>query len=223
MKHILLVEDQYASARIISDFLKSKGYALLHAPNLKAADYYLETQQVDLILMDILLRDGNGLDYTRTLRQRKCMQPLIFLTVCARINEIRAGFELGCEDYMTKPVNLEELLLRIKRVLGDMNTAVGFFRKIGKYKFNPISQCLFFEEEVQNMGTLEASVLNELSIESGAIVTKDTLLEKYWMGASYYSSRNLDSVVVKLRKRLSKDPHVHILSVKRLGYRLVIQ
>jgi two-component system, OmpR family, response regulator TrcR len=223
MKNILLVEDQYASARVISDYLKSKGYALLHAPNLRAADHYLDTKQIDLILMDILLRDGNGLDYTRLIRQRKHMQPLIFLTVCARINEIRAGFELGCEDYMTKPVDLEELLLRIKRVLGDMNTAVGHFRRIGSYKFNPVSQCLHHENEVQNMGNLEASVLNELSIVGGEIVTKEALMEKFWMGVSYYSSRNLDSVIVKLRKRLSRDPHVRILSVKRHGYRLVIE
>jgi DNA-binding response OmpR family regulator len=223
MKNIMLVEDQYASARVIADFLKSKGYALLHAPNLKAADHFLATEKIDLILMDILLRDGNGLDYARLIRQNKHLQPLIFMTVCSRINEIKAGFELGCEDYITKPVDLEEMLLRIKRVLGDMNAAMGHFRKIGTYKFNPISQSLYHDQEVQNLGNLEASVLNELSVVGGAIISKDSLMEKFWMGVSYYSSRNLDSVIVKLRKRLRYDPNVRILSVKRHGYRLVVE
>jgi len=222
MKQILLVEDEYDSAKIMSDYLNAKGYGTFHAPNLKSASNWLKTQSIDLILMDILLRDGNGLDYARLLRRNKINTPLIFMTVCTHINEIKAGFELGCEDYMKKPVDLDEMLLRVKRVLGDMNSAVGYYRKIGKFKFNPVTQCLHYDEDVQNLGNLESSVLNELSAINGGVVHKNDLLEKYWFGVSYYTSRNLDSVVVKLRKRFHQDANVHILSLKRNGYRLVV-
>lgn len=222
MKQILLVEDEYDSAKIMSDYLNAKGYGTFHAPNLKSASNWLKTQSIDLILMDILLRDGNGLDYARLLRRNKINTPLIFMTVCTHINEIKAGFELGCEDYMKKPVDLDEMLLRVKRVLGDMNSAVGYYRKIGKFKFNPVTQCLHYDEDVQNLGNLESSVLNELSAVNGGVVLKNDLLEKYWFGVSYYTSRNLDSVVVKLRKRFHQDANVHILSLKRNGYRLVV-
>jgi len=222
MKKILLVEDDCDSARINADFLIEKGYDAIHASNLKTASMYLETEKIDLILMDILLRDGNGLDYTRIIRKEKILTPLIFMTVCTHINEIKAGFELGCEDYLKKPVNPDELLLRVKRVLGDMNSAAAFFRRIGKYRFNPLSQCLCFDDEVQPLGTLESSVLNELSAINGDIVLKEELLEKYWFGVSVYSSRNLDSTIVKLRKRFKKDAQIHIISLKRCGYRLVV-
>lgn len=222
MKRILIVEDDCDAARVNGDFLKEKGYDTLHAPNLKLATMYLRTEKIDLILMDILLRDGNGLDYTRIIRREKIMTPLIFMTVCTHINEIKAGFELGCEDYLKKPVSLDELLLRVKRVLGDMNSAAAFFRKIGKYRFNPLTQCLHFGEDVQQLGTLESSVLNELSAINSETVLKEVLLEKYWFGASVYSSRNLDSTIVKLRKRFKKDPQIHIISLKRCGYRLVV-
>jgi len=222
MKTILLVEDEYDSARIMSDFLRAKGYSTFHAPNIKTATNYLDNQPFDLILMDILLRDGNGLDFARTIRKKKNVTPLVFMTVCTHINEIRSGFELGCEDYLKKPVDLEELLLRVKRVLGDMNSCAGHFRKIGSFKFNPMTQCLYQNDTIQNLGNLESSVLNELSAINGGIVQKKDLLEKYWFGTSYYTSRNLDSVVVKLRKRFQNDPSIHILSLKRYGYRLVV-
>ncbi len=222
MKKILLVEDDCDSARINADFLISKGYDAIHASNLKTATMYLLTEDIDLILMDILLRDGNGLDYTRIIRKEKILTPLIFMTVCTHINEIRAGFELGCEDYLKKPVNMDELLLRVKRVLGDMHSVGAHFRKIGKYRFNPITQHLCMDDEVRSLGTLESSVLNDLSAVNGDIVLKEELLEKYWFGVSVYSSRNLDSVIVKLRKRLWKDPHIHLISIKRCGYRLVV-
>lgn len=222
MKKILIVEDDLDTARVSVDFLREKGYETLHASNLKTATMYLETEKIDLILMDILLRDGNGLDYTRIIRKEKIMTPLIFMTVCTHINEIKAGFELGCEDYLKKPVSSDELLLRVKRVLGDMNSAAGFFRRIGKYRFNPLTQCLHLGEDVQTLGTLESSVLNELSAINGETVLKEELLEKYWFGVSVYSSRNLDSTIVKLRKRFKKDPQIHIISLKRCGYRLVV-
>lgn len=222
MKRILLVEDDCDSARVNADYLIEKGYDAIHASNLKTATMYLETEKFDLILMDILLRDGNGLDYTRIIRKDKILTPLIFMTVCTHINEIKAGFELGCEDYLKKPVNLDELLLRVKRVLGDMNSAASHYHKIGKYRFNPITQCLCFNDEVQTLGNLEASVLNELCAVNGDIVLKEELLEKYWFGVSVYSSRNLDSIIVKLRKRFHKDSQIHIISLKRCGYRLVV-
>lgn len=222
MKRILLVEDDYNAAGINGDFLREKGYDVTHAPNLKLTKMYLKTEKFDLILMDILLRDGNGLDYSRKIRRDKIMTPLIFMTVCTHINEIKAGFEMGCEDYLKKPVETDELLLRVKRVLGDMNSAASYFRRIGNYRFNPLTQCLHFEDEIQHLGTLESSVLNELSAVNNETVLKETMLEKYWFGVSIYSSRNLDNTIVKLRKRFKKDPSIHIISLKRCGYRLVV-
>ena len=103
-----------------------------------------------------------------------------------------------------------------------MNSAAGFFRRIGKYRFNPLTQRLYFGEDIQQLGTLESSVLNELSAINNETVLKVEMHEKYWFGVSLYSSINLDSTIVKLRKRFKKDPQVHIISLKRCGYRLVV-
>jgi DNA-binding response OmpR family regulator len=174
------------------------------------------------MLLDILLQDGNGLDFAVKLRRNKICVPFIFLTICGHINEIKTGFELGCDDYVQKPVNMDELQLRIKRVLRSMNSGLGYFRRIGKFNYNPIIQSLFIDKDEIPLGSLESSVLNELSVVNGAIVDKKELLEKYWQSETYYTSRNLDSVIVKLRKRFKPDPTIRILSVKRHGYRLII-
>ena len=222
MKYILLIEDDIALGTIVKDFLNSEGYSVFHAQTFKNAHDYLGRKTPDLILLDLMLTDGNGFSFSRDYRKNKGSVPIIIITSCKDINDMKTGYELGCEDYLRKPFNFDELLIRIKKAIGDLNTGIGYFRKIGMYRFNPVTQNLYFGDNYETIGNLEASVLAELTAQNGETVEKNNLLDKYWGGYSVYTSRNLDSVIVKLRKRFTKDPNIRIISLKRQGYRIVI-
>lgn len=222
MKKILLLEDDLTSGMIVRDSLSAEGYAVSWLTTCFDARRYIKYKIPDLIIFDILLPDGNGYELACELRMDLKLVPFIFLTSCDDIEDIKKGFELGCEDYIKKPIRPEELILRVKKIMGDLNHSNGYEIKVGNYKFSPVSQKLISVKEIQSLGNLESSILHELIMQQGETVDKYELLNKYWKEDSKYNSRNLDSVIVKLRKRLSEDPNIRILSLKRLGYRLII-
>lgn len=221
MKKILLVEDDFTSCMIIRDMLENEGYSVSCTPTCADTNKYFIRNNPDLVLLDVLLPDGNGFDLAKSIKKTNQVLPIIFLTSCTDIEDLKIGFEIGCEDYIKKPVQTEELLLRVRRVIGDLDPGVGFFRKIGLYRFNPITQKLYFGDDSQDIGNLESSILEELCSSQGETINKSYLMKKYWGAPSMYSSRNLDSVIVKLRKRIAKDNNIHIISLKKIGYRLV--
>jgi DNA-binding response OmpR family regulator len=222
VKNILLLEDDLTSGMIVRDSLSVEGYGVSWLTTCFDAKRFIKYKSPDLIIFDILLPDGNGYELARELRQDLKLVPFIFLTSCDEIEDIRKGFELGCEDYIKKPIRPEELILRVKKILGDLKHGPVYEIKVGSFKFSPISQKLISTKEIQSLGNLESSILHELIMQKGETVNKYDLLQKYWKEDSQYNSRNLDSVIVKLRKRLFEDENIRILSLKRIGYRLVI-
>jgi DNA-binding response OmpR family regulator len=222
MKHILLVEDDTIAREVVLDYLKSYGYSIHTAASLKEGRMKLSKQTMDLILLDVSLPDGEGFDLASELRKKSVRTHIIFMTSHTGIEDMRKGFETGARDYIKKPFDMEELGLRVRCILGDFSNCSGSERTIGAYTFNPTSQKLQHGDDYVILGRLQAVILDELSFKMGAVVSKNELLEKYWDGVTYFSSRNLDSVIVKLRERFKKDPSVHFLALKREGYRLVI-
>lgn len=210
-----------ASGNLFRDLLSVEGYSVSCSPTCLDANKYIRFNRPDLVILDVMLPDGNGYDFARNFRNEFKVVPLIFMTSCTEIEDLRTGYEIGCEDFIKKPVHPDELLLRVRKVIGDTNKGAGFFRKIGLYRFNPVTQCLCIGDESQLLGNLESSVLEILVSMQGETVYKTDLLERYWNGYTFYTSRNLDSVIVKLRKRLAKDQRIRIISLKKIGYRLV--
>ena len=129
---------------------------------------------------------------------------------------------MGGADYMKKPVDQNELILRIKRTLSDFNTGSGQERQIGEYVYNPTSLVLSYKGKSTLLGQLQGAVLDELSVCIGKVVTKDELLTKYWGEANYFTSRNLDSIIVKLRNQFKNDPRIYFAALKKVGYRLLV-
>lgn len=222
MRSILLVEDDPITSSFVSDYLKKEGYTVSLAQTLDLARKTYQKQSMDLILLDVSLPDGEGFELAKEFRKRLTCPPIIFITSHVTIEDVRKGFESGGMDYIKKPFVMEELGLRVKRILGDFNTISAQDRYIGAYRFNPTTQTLQYNNEFVILGRLQAAVLEELSVKIGHIVSKNELLEKYWDGVTYFTSRNLDSVIVKLRERFKMDPSVRFLALKKEGYRLVI-
>lgn len=222
MRHLLLVEDDSFLRNFTYDHLTSIGYHVEMAINLKMAKQMYEEQRFDLILLDITLPDGNGFAWAKELASNSNKPPIIFLTSHTDVSDVKKGFELGGSDYLKKPFEMDELTVRVKYILKDFNTGSGQERVIGEYTYNPTSHLLTHEGVSTHLGQLQGAVLNELSATIGEVVAKELLLIKYWGESNYFTSRNLDSVIIKLRKQFSKDSRIHFAAMKRKGYQLLI-
>jgi len=222
MRNILLIEDDSVTAEIVGDTLSTAGFTIHHATSMEEARVKHKEQSMDLLIIDLNLPDGDGFDLAKEFRKNKPCPPFVFMTSRTDIEDVRKGFEAGGRDYIKKPFDQEELLLRIHQVLGDFNSDKSQDRQIGLYYFNPNTQTLTYKNEYVILGRLQSAVLDDLSAPIGSIVYKTYLLEKYWEGATYFTSRNLDSVIVKLRERFKQDSSVHFLALKKVGYRLVL-
>jgi len=222
MRHILFIEDDEVTGYIVNEHLTTAGFCVHLAKTVHEAKIRFKEGSMDIIIMDLTLPDGNGFDLAQEFRKKSDCPPIVFMTSRTDITDIRKGFETGGHDYIKKPVDLEELVIRIKRILGDYTNYKDQGRQIGKYRFNPTTQTLEYNGEYVILSRLQAAVLSELSARIGTVVPKELLLNKYWDGATYFTSRNLDSVIVKLRERFKQDSTVHFLALKKEGYRLVI-
>jgi DNA-binding response OmpR family regulator len=222
MKKILVVEDDYVTGSIIIRELEKAGFSAHLHTSLKTARAFIKNEHINLAMLDITLPDGCGFDLAKELYSDKNCPPIIYITSHTDISDVQKGFENGGADYIKKPFDVEELLLRVRRALNDFNANSGQDRIIGEYNFNPITQRLRHSEESVTLGRLQSVVLEELSNQVGTIISKESLLIKYWGNANYFTSRNLDSVIVKLRLRFKNDSSVRFLALKKEGYRLVI-
>jgi DNA-binding response OmpR family regulator len=222
MKNILVVEDDCVIGSIITKELEKAGFSVHLHTFLKSARAFIKKEHIDLVMLDITLPDGCGFDLAKEIRLEKTYPPIIYITSHTDISDIRKGFENGGVDYIKKPFDVEEVLLRVRRVLNDFSISSGQDRAIGEYIFNPTTQRLRHRKENVTLGRLQSVILEELSNKMGTVVSKEELLVKYWSDANYFTSRNLDSVIVKLRSRFKSDPNVRFLALKKEGYRLVI-
>jgi DNA-binding response OmpR family regulator len=222
MRNVLLVDDDPLFRRVVRDDLSKNEFRVKDVISLTPAKEALSKENFDIILLDIRLPDGNGLDWAEELNRNPARPPIIFLTTSNDITLVKKGFEIGCEDYIKKPFSNAELVMRMRRVFNDFKDINRLNRRIGSYSFNPITHRLTLGNKSHVLGRLQAAVLDELSIRPGAVVSKEELLNRYWVEATYFTSRNLDSVIVKLRAHFKEDPSVHFLALKREGYRLFI-
>jgi DNA-binding response OmpR family regulator len=222
MKHLLFVEDDAFLRNIINSHLLNIGYHVDMAINLQSAKNMYANHVYDMILLDITLPDGNGFDWAKELLAVPNRIPILFLTSHTSTSDVKLGFELGASDYLKKPFDMEEMAVRIKHILKDFNTGAGQERRIGDYIYNPATHLLSLRGVSCHLGQLQGVVLNELSATIGQVVIKDELLQKYWGEANYFTSKNLDSVIVKLRQHFKEDARIRIAALKRRGYQLMV-
>ena len=221
-RKILLIEDDYALAMGTEYALQAEGYTVLHASNLANARIALK-EEPDLILLDVMLPDGNGFDFCREVRTDNIYVPIIFLTAVGEEVNIVQGLEFGADDYITKPYRVKELLSRIaanirryhmQQTVGQSNT-----HSFGMHEF------LIDEFRLQCNGTniectpSELRLLKELILHEGQVLTRNQLLERLYDTDENFIDDNTLSVYMKrLRDRLGTDAD-WIETVRGVGYR----
>lgn len=223
MKKIMIVEDDKSIVLGLEYFLKQEGYDIIICYDVKAALKAVETEKYDLALIDISLPDGNGYDVCSAIR-RKGDIPVIFLTACDEEVNIVMGFDIGADDYVTKPFRTRELLSRIRAVMNRTGKAENNKNEIKLHNLtiNTASGRVLKNNEEIMLTALEYRLLLTLVNNAGQILTRNQLLEGIWdIDGSFVNDNTLTVYIKRLRDKIEDDiqnPKI-ITTVRGIGYR----
>ncbi len=225
---ILLAEDDKNLGNILSKFLQAKGYPTkLCANGQEAFDAFVEGD-FDICLVDVMMPIKDGYTLAKEIRQADKHIPIIFLTAKSMEADKLQAFDVGADDYLTKPFSMEELLVRIKAIMRrlkpeSMNETVDSECKFGKFTLNYNTQTLYLGKKEQKLTTKENQLLKILCQNQNQIVDRSVALKKIWHDDSYFNARSMDVYVTKLRKYLKEDPNVELINVHGVGFKLVVK
>lgn len=211
---ILLVEDNLSIAKGLIYSLEQKEYKVIHKDMAEAAIDALETEKIDLIILDISLPDGNGFKlYESQIKHRKI--PTIFLTARDEEDDIVKGLELGADDYMTKPFSTKELIARINKILTrGKNQKI----KVKNIEFDIDKMEVYKENEKIDLSNIELKILHLLFMNLNKVVTREDIIEKIWDWTGNDVNNNTVTVYMKrIREKLNEEI---IITIKGIGYRI---
>jgi DNA-binding response OmpR family regulator len=176
-----------------------------------------------------MLPKKDGITLAENIRQQNAIVPIVFLTAKGMKEDKIAGFKAGADDYMTKPFNIEELILRIevclKHTKGKEHSPQTNDKKyaIGNYLFDYQNLSLVFENESTTLTQKEAEVLRLFCLNKGKVLKREEILQPIWGNDSYFSGRSLDVFISKIRKYLQKDARIEIINLHGVGFKLDIK
>lgn len=226
--HVLLAEDEETLAMIIRDTLEPQGFQVSTAKNGEEALRRFFDSKPDVLVADVMMPRMDGFELVRRIRQSDTLTPVLFLTARSAINDVVRGFEFGANDYLKKPFGMQELIIRIKALLGRAMASSKAVMKtsrlleIGSYSFNPKTQQLFCMGDMQELSHRESELLRSLAENANQVVQTQTILLELWGDDTFFNTRSLQVFITKLRHRLGKDPNVRIVNVRGIGYKLIL-
>ncbi len=220
MSKILIIEDDPQITKILKLNLKLSGYETENATTFQEAWSKINSEHFDLLLMDIGLPDGSGLDLCQKVREAGNEVPIVFLSARTDEATVVKGIKNGADDYLRKPFGLEELKVRVskfvKRIAPHMQTI-----KFGELSIDPAKRVVTLMGEMISLGRKELDILMLLARRSGDIVTRENILSTLYDNADLYD-RTVDSHMSHLRRKIRDiaGQSLQISSVYGLGYRL---
>ena len=221
---ILLIEDEEAISEPLAAALAREGFEPLVAGTAAAGLELFEKRSPDLVLLDVMLPDGDGRDLLRRIRETS-RTPVVMLTARGEETDRVLGLELGADDYVTKPFSAAELAARVRAVLrragGDAPQAEGTLLEAGDVRMNLETHTAERAGEPLDLTVKEFELLRVLLERAGKLVRRDELVHEVWDPAWFGSTKTLDVHVSALRKKLGDDPAAprYIHTVRGVGFR----
>jgi DNA-binding response OmpR family regulator len=230
---ILLVEDDQNFGDVLRSYLEMHDYDVTLAQDGEAGFQQYQQNEYDLCIFDVMMPKKDGFTLASEIREEDKEMPIIFLTAKTLKDDVVQGFKIGADDYITKPFNSEELLLRVQAILkrsqqkADPREEIKEFT-IGKYHFNFPLRILTFasgevEEETFKLSPKEAQLLRLFAININDILPRSEALTKIWGEDNYFTARSMDVFVTKLRKYLKKDDQIEIVNIHGNGFQLLVK
>ncbi|MCB0638290.1 MAG: response regulator transcription factor [Lewinella sp.] len=227
---ILYVEDEPFLAKIVSESLESRGYAVkLVTDGARAVAAFAEWQP-DICVLDVMLPGQSGFEIAEEIRRRDPAVPILFVTAKTQTEDVLQGFRVGGNDYIRKPFSLEELIVRLENMLQlTRQRATGStpgdddWMQLGDYRFSVTRlELIYRDEEPESLSYREVQILDQLCRHRNGTLERQKLLLAVWDDDSFFNSRNLDVYIRKLRRYLERDARVKIVTLKGVGYRFMV-
>ena len=225
---ILLVEDDHNLGLLLQESLGLQGFEVTLCRDGEEAFRAFLNHTFDLCLIDVMLPKKDGFTLGREIRGLHSGVPFIFLTAKSLQEDRIQGFRIGGDDYITKPFNLEELVLRIRAVLrrskgGEKDSPERQKFNLGKYTFDYEERTLKINSRTRKLTTKEAELLRLLCLHTNAILERSLALELVWGSDSVFSARSMDVFISRLRKYLSGDGAIEIVNIHGRGFKLIVR
>jgi len=221
---ILLCEDDENLGMLLREFLQAKGFSADLYPDGDAGYKAFIKGKYDLCVLDVMMPKKDGFTLAQEIRNVNTEVPIIFLTAKSLKEDILTGFNIGADDYITKPFSMEELVSRIgailRRVKGKKDRDITMY-KIGKFTFDTQKQTLNAEGKTQKLTTKESELLALLCAHVNEVLERNYALKAIWIDDNYFNARSMDVYITKLRKHLKDDPSVEIINIHGKGYKLI--
>ena len=224
MFKILVVEDDKELNHTVCVFLNDNGYQAVGCLNANEAyDALYDQSLFDLIISDIMMPDIDGLEFARTIREQDQNIPILFMTARDDFTSKRKGFKAGVDDYMVKPIDLEELLLRIEALMRRAKIASSHRLEIGDLCMDAQEHTAYLKGEEIPLTVREFNLLYKLLSYPKKTFTRSSLMDEFWDGASSSGLRTVDVYMTKLRSKFAECEDFEIVTVHGLGYKAVLK
>lgn len=222
MFRILVVEDDRNTQKLMQAILRHDGYEVFTADNGEDALTFMDEQQIDLIVLDIMMPKMDGYQFTECLRDAGDDTPILMVTAKQLPEERCRGFRVGTDDYMVKPVNEEEMLLRIKALLRRSQIANERVLRIGKVSLEYDSLTVTREGQSHTIPQKEFYLLYKLLSYPNKIFTRIQLMDEIWGMGTDTVDTTVNVHINRLRKRFGEWPEFEIVAIRGIGYKAVI-
>ena len=225
--NVLLVEDETNLALIIKDTLEGQDFNIHTASNgEEGLRLFFDIRPVVLVA-DVMMPRMDGFEMVRRIRQTDQRTPVLFLTARSAVNDVVEGFELGANDYLKKPFGMQELIVRIKALVGRACSYTSPVQEeqslyeIGNYQLDVRRQVLLYNGITQELSSRETAILHRLCQNRNCVVNTQDILLDLWGDDSFFNQRSLHVFITNLRHKLAKDESIRIVNVRGIGYHLI--
>jgi len=225
---IFLVEDDLNFGAVLKAYLELNDFEVVLVSDGARARTVFKPKECNLCVLDIMLPNLDGYELASFIRATDSQVPFVFLTAKSLKEDVVKGFDLGADDYITKPFDSEVLLLKIKAILrrNDRNATPILTEtkiNIASYTFDTSARTLSKGDLQYKLSPKEAELLELLWKNNNRVLSKDKALEKIWGDSNYFTARSMDVYISKLRKYLADDTRVEIITVHSSGFILRVQ
>ncbi len=223
---VLLVEDDQTLGFLMTEFLTSNGFDITLCQDGLTGLKTFSSRPFHFAILDIMLPEMDGFTLAKKIKEISPDLPVIFVTARSMKEDKIKGFNLGVDDYITKPFDEDELLCRIQAILNRLeNRTKGKGEKIpvGIYSYDNDNQCLCLNGDCRRLTRRENEVIQLLIQNKGQIVKREMILKAVWENSDYFSGRSLDVYISKLRKYFKDDPSIIIKNIPKVGFLLQVK
>jgi DNA-binding response OmpR family regulator len=222
---VLLCEDDSNLGMVLKNFLELNDYEAVLERDGRLGLAAFQREKFDICLLDVMMPHVDGFTLAADIRDIDPDVPLFFLSAKTMKEDLIKGYNLGADDYITKPFDSEVLLLKIKAILKrneeDNRISENIEFDLGAYHFNPKLRLLIHETGTQTLSPKENDLLKMLAEHKNDLLSRERALKKIWGSDTYFNGRSMDVYIAKLRKYLKEDEKIEIVNIHGNGFRLV--